>query len=194
MTSQTHPNITFYNVLILPVVDLSAYAHFLSFNFQWQEWRSNPAWKKKTIPPSKSIMKREAVSWLRGWMWRAAFWKNSHFHQTPLAHIQSDAQEIIWDNTAYSRQVCVYVCVCVPKIWLRASVCAALSLRHAQVAHTLNVTLCRCSNEYNGAVCSAWKNKLFGGEFQGITHTSTPKLTLLTAFAITPQTALIFLF
>lgn len=130
--------------------------------------------KKQSPPPrAKCIMEREVVSWLGGRMWRAACWKRSYLHHTPLTHIQSDTQEIIWDNTAYSRRA--RVCARVRKICLLASVCAALSLRHAQLARTLNVTLCRCSNEYNGAVCSAWRNMLLGGvcEAQGFTHTHT---------------------
>lgn len=169
------------HVFILPIAEPSAEASFVSFNFDWQEWRSNPARKKKTIPPAKCIMKREAVSWLQGSMWKAACWKNSYLHQTPLAHIQSDIQEIIWANTAYSRRVCV----CVRKIWFTyICVCAELSLRHVQLARTINVTLCRCSNEYNGAVCSEWKMLLLGGISENHTHTSRSKLTFLTAMLL----------
>lgn len=171
--SQRHPNTIFYSVLhvfILPIADLSGDASFVSFHFDWLEWRSNPVRKKKNNSPCQLYYEKRSCQLTARLNVKGSLLKELvPPSDTTYRHSKWRLGNYLRQYSLQSARVCVCVCVC--KIWLRASVCAALSLRHIQLARTLNVTLCRCSNEYNGAVCSAWKNMLLGGESQGITHT-----------------------
>lgn len=96
----------------------------------------------------------------------------------PLTSIKRPSQtfKVTFKKLSKTIMFTVSMCVCICEICLRACAGAALSLRHALLTCTLNVTLCRCATEYNGAVCSAWKNMLLAGESQGVTH--RPKLSL----------------
>lgn len=48
------------HVFILPIAEPSAEASFVSFNFDWQEWRSNPARKKKNNSPCQMYYEKRS--------------------------------------------------------------------------------------------------------------------------------------
>lgn len=96
----------------LPIAHLSEDASFVSFNFclDWRQWRSNPARIKQFAPPN--VLWKQKLSVDSEAECEEQLVENPpHLHQTPLSYIQSDVQEVIWDNNVYSQHVCVCLCV-----------------------------------------------------------------------------------